>query len=502
MSLVNKLHRNFASSLAIAVACGLVAGAPEASSQTARVDGTANGGKPNSGKTINDGTAGGAKPAETAKVSGAANGTKSGETAKVRGNSNGIKFGDAAKDGGGAEGTKSGELSKGAGTVDGAKSGELSKGAGTVDGAKSGELAKDAGTVDGAGSDDVSKTDDTVTGAETVTTSGVTAKDALITPLDTAVQDEEFYAGQSRQQIALIQQHEAVQHFDASKHYTKKWDLEMAELELRAAIMYMPDLKIAHRDYCIVALMRGKPLRAFAELLMVINLCNPIPLTMEQQRDLRIEAAQAHYKRGVEQAQKGFWDEAISELLWSRTYLPNDVAIHRSLAFAYASKGDFKLAEQYYQSTFSIDPSDAFARADFAYLLKAKGKTDEAVAEMAKAVKADPDSTALHVDFGWLAESKGDLDKAESEFRAALARSPQYSALWYHLGQLLEKKGQKENAKIAYVTALEKEPSNDDAKTALALLGGPTAVNPPTLPAEPGATQKSGTGDTSQQTRL
>lgn len=502
MSLVNKLHRIVASSLAIAVACGFVASAPEAFSQTARVDGTTNGGKSDTGKVINEGRPSGAKSAEAAKVDGGANGTKSGELSKGAGTVDGAKSGELSKGTGTVNGTKSGEPSKGAGTVAGTKSGELSKGAGTVDGAKSGELAKDAGTVDGAESDDVSKNDDTVSGAETDTTAGVTAKDALITPLDTAVQDEEFYAGQSRQQIALIQQHEAVQHFDASKHYTKKWDLEMAELELRAAIMYMPDLKIAHRDYCIVALMRGKPLRAFAELLMVINLCNPIPLTMEQQRDLRIEAAQAHYKRGVEQAQKGFWDEAISELLWSRTYLPNDVAIHRSLAFAYASKGDFKMAQQYYQSTFSIDPSDAFARADFAYLLKAKGKTDEAVAEMAKAVKADPDSTALHVDFGWLAESKGDLDKAESEFRAALARSPQYSSLWYHLGQLLEKKGQKENAKLAYVTALEKEPSNDDAKTALALLGGPTAVNPPSLPAEPGATQKSGASDTSQQTKL
>lgn len=333
-----------------------------------------------------------------------------------------------------------------------------------------------------------SETENTSTGG------GVTAKEAsLITPLESAVQDEEFFANQSRQQIALMQQHQAVQHYDASKYYSKINDLELAELELRSAIMYMPSLKIAHRDYCLVAFMRGKPMRSFAEFLMVLGLCEPIPLTEQQQQELRVEAAQVHYKRGVEKAQKSDWNEAISELLWSRTYLPNDIAIHRSLAFAYAGKGDFKRAEEYYESTFSIDPSDAFAHADFAYLLDKNGKKDEAMAEMAKAVKVDPDSTALHVDLAWLAQSKGDLAKAENEFRAALKNSPQYSPLWYQLGQLLEKRGDKAEAKVAYVTALQKEPSNTDAKTALALLGGAGAATEVSAPSGAPATAKTET---------
>jgi tetratricopeptide (TPR) repeat protein len=348
-----------------------------------------------------------------------------------------------------------------------------------------------------------SETDGANVGAdETGTEGSITAREAQITPLEGAEPEEDPYAGHSKQQIALLQQHEAVQHFDASKYYTSKWDLELAELELRAAIMYMPNLKIAHRDYCVVAAMRFKPMRSFAELLMVLGLCEPIPLTEQQQKDLRIEAAQAHYKKGVEEAKKEKWDDAITEFMWSRTYLPNDIAIHRSLAFAYASKGNFKMAEQYYQSTFSIDPSDAFAHADFAYLLNSKGQKDQALAEMSKAVSVDPDSTALHVDLGFLAESKGDLTKAENEFRAALKRSPQYSSLWYHLGQLLEKKHNIKGAKVAYVTALEKESSNVDAQTALALLGGADAAvkpapdgtkpvtdssQPATEPAKPGA---------------
>ena len=411
-----------------------------------------------------------------------------------------------------ANNSKSAATAESRATKPGAASGTLSRAAsgtdgGAVSGTDGGAVAGTDGGADSGTESDTAKVPDkdSPVSENQGTGSGVTAKEAsLVTPLDSAVQDEEYFANQSRQQIALMQQHQAVQHYDASKYYSKINDLELAELELRSAIMYMPDLKIAHRDYCLVAFMRGKPMRSFAEFLMVLGLCEPIPLTEQQQRDLRVEAAQAHYKRGVEQAQKSDWNEAISELLWSRTYLPNDIAIHRSLAFAYASKGDFKRAEEYYHSTFSIDPSDAFAHADFAYMLDKNGKKDEAMAEMAKAVKVDPNSTALHVDLGWLAQSKGDLAKAETEFRAALKNSPQYSSLWYQLGQLLEKRGDKAEAKIAYVTALEKEPSNSDAKTALALLGGEDKTAAPTTKLETSKLDKAtkATSDTSKQTKL
>lgn len=370
---------------------------------------------------------------------------------------------------------------------------EVDTGSGSATGAKS-DRANDTKSdgANGAGPATITGTkDDAASGAEKGTKPDATDGAPLsaadvkssaaqqITPLDPsnssaeAVEEEDPYAAYNKQQMALFQQHEAVQHYNAAKYYMKNWDNELAELELRAAIMYMPELRIAHRDYCIVALVRGKILRAIAEFCMVFGIGEPIALTQEQQAALRTEASQAHYKKGLELATKGNWDESISELMWARTYLPNDPAVHRSLAFAYASKGDFKLAEQYYQSTFSIDPNDAFAHADFAYLLSKKGKTNEAVSEMAKAVKADPDSPALHVDLGWLAESKGDLKTAETEFRAALNRAPQYAQLWYHLGQILEKRKMTSDAVAAYKTAIEKEPSNKQAQAALVRLSAP-----------------------------
>ncbi len=312
----------------------------------------------------------------------------------------------------------------------------------------------------------------------------VTATEASVTPLDTAASDDqsqESYGPNDKKRVKLLQQHEAVQHFLASQSYAKEWDYELAELEVRAAIMYMPEMKIAHRDYCLIAMIRCKPLRALAEFFMVVGLADPIPLTEDQQKELRTEASQAHYKKGLDKATEGKWDDAITELLWARTYLPNDPAILRSLGFAYGSKGDFKMAEQYYRSSIDIDPGNAFARADFAFLLAKKGKKDQAVAEMTEAVKTDPDSTALHVDLGWLAEAQGDIVTAEKEFRAAVKRSPQYTALWMHLGQILEKQNKLEGARQAYLKAIEAERSNGDAKAALARLdktASPASSNP------------------------
>ncbi|MBX9671291.1 MAG: tetratricopeptide repeat protein [Candidatus Obscuribacterales bacterium] len=356
------------------------------------------------------------------------------------------------------------------GTKNGAVAGDTGSSGADSQSSSSSDHDSTGSAASSAGSDQSSSvesaTDDGATGAK------ITATEVSVTPLDKSgeEQSQEVYATNDKARTKLLQQHEAVQHFHASQSYAKEWDYELAELEIRAAIMYMPEMKIAHRDYCLIAIMRCQPLRALAEFFMVVGLADPIPLTEDQQKELRTQASQAHYKKGLAKATDGKWDDAITELLWARTYLPNDPAIHRSLGFAYASKGDFKMAEQYYRSSIEIDPSNAFARADFAFLLAKKGKRDQAVAEMAEAVKADPDSTALHVDLGWLAEAQGDLATAEEEFRSAVERSPQYTALWMHLGQILEKQNKIDAARDAYSKAFEAERSSKEAQAALARL--------------------------------
>ena len=268
----------------------------------------------------------------------------------------------------------------------------------------------------------------------------------------------------------ILSQNEAVDHFECARFYMSRWDSELAEIELRAAIMYMPSMKVAHRDYCMVALMRGKPLRALAEFMMVVGLGEAIPLSESQRKELREEAAGAHYNKGLKFAEESKWEDAIAELLWSRKYTPLDPVVHRSLAFAYASNKEFDKAEEQYNYTLSLNPSDALAHADYAVLLSAKGKSDQALAAMNKAVQLKPEAAALHVDLGWMAESKGDLKTAASQFEYAVKVSPEHSVLWTHLGNVYKKLGNDTKAIAAYNKALALDPNLAEVKASLEAL--------------------------------
>ena len=267
--------------------------------------------------------------------------------------------------------------------------------------------------------------------------------------------------------LEVLRMHEATQHFNLARKYMANWDTELAEAELRAAIMYAPDLKIAHRDYCLVAMMRGKPLRALAEFMMVVGIGEPIPLDEAQQAELNKDAARLHYNKALEHGGKDNWEQAITELMWAKKYEPLDATIEHSLAFAYASKGDIAKAQEHYESSLTLNPEDPYAHADFAFLLSDKGRLPAAIKQMTDAVKLNPDAVALHSDLGWLLETSGDHKKAVEQFERATELSPDYPGLWYHLGLNLQKSGKKAEAKTAFERALALQPDFDAAKKAL-----------------------------------
>lgn len=303
------------------------------------------------------------------------------------------------------------------------------------------------------------------------------AKDGL-TPIDKVLCDEEKLPTNPQ-----LRQNEAIDHMQCARFYMSQWDTALAEVELRAAIMYMPDMRAAHRDYCLVAILRGKPLRAIAEFMMVVGLGEAIPLTESQQKELREEASGLHYNKGLEYAKKDDWQEAISELLWSEKYTPLDPAVHRSLAFSYASNNEFDRAEQYYNFALSLNPDDAMALADYAAVLSENGNADKAMQKMARAVNLKPNTVALHVDLGWIAESKGDYKTAAKEFQYAVSKNPKHPVLWAHLGKSLNRLGKIGDAKKAYENALKIDPGYTEAKDELkSIKGDDPAVTPATTP--------------------
>lgn len=269
---------------------------------------------------------------------------------------------------------------------------------------------------------------------------------------------------------ADLSQNEAIRHYEAAHFYMSRWNPEMAEIELRSAIMYLPDMKVAHRDYCLVAILRAKPLRALAEFMMVVGLGDPIPLSDKQKKSLREEAAGLHYNKGLEHASANRWREAITELLWAKKYTPLDPVVHRSLAFAYASNKQFDHAQEEYQNTLDLDPHDGLAHADYAIFLSQKGKHKNAYEQMKMAVASNPDVAALHVDLGWMAESRGDFGEAAGEFDRAVQLLPEQPSLWTQLGNVRVKAGDREGAKSAFEKALSLDKNNEAAVKGLAAL--------------------------------
>jgi Tfp pilus assembly protein PilF len=279
---------------------------------------------------------------------------------------------------------------------------------------------------------------------------------------------------------ATIANNNALDHYELAQYYIGKFDFKMAELELEVALMHVPTMKTAHRDYCLVSILRGHPLRATAEFMMVVGLGEPIPLNDAERQELTARGAKLHYQRGLEFGGKRQWDSAIAEFKWAQQYAPQNAAIVRSLAFSYASHGDFELAETTYARGFAMDPSDPYGHADFAYILSEHGQSARAVDQLSSAIKLDPKVAALHVDMGWMAESTGDLARAETEFHEAVQLSPKHAGLWSHLGRVEERLGKAVAAKNAYAEALAIDPSQDEARKYLdELKGGSSSKDQP-----------------------
>jgi len=256
-------------------------------------------------------------------------------------------------------------------------------------------------------------------------------------------------------------------HYEAGVGYLSKWQLDLAECELRSSIMCVPDTQAAHRELMLVSLARFDFYHAAAEAFILSNLGKQMPYDQKQTDDQKLAAFKLHYERGIKLASQKKYKEAYPEYEWALFYQPDNGRVLRSLAFAQASDGDFAAAEANYSRSFAADPADPYGHADMAFLLADRGMQDSAIAQLEQAVKLEPDVTALRVDLGWLMESQGQIARAESEFDEAVRLSPKQASLWMHLGKLRVKTGKQAEAATALKQALALDPSLQEAKQAL-----------------------------------
>jgi tetratricopeptide (TPR) repeat protein len=279
-------------------------------------------------------------------------------------------------------------------------------------------------------------------------------------------------------------------HYNLSRHYFSRADLELAELEIQQAIALKPQVNFAHRYYCLLALLRGNLPRAIAELMMASRLGHAIPLTDTELAQLNEQCAKAHYRKGLSYENQRRYPRAMFELRLAHYYAPQNLEIMRTLAFNSGKGGLFDDAEKLYQDSFKVSKQatseDAFAHADYAYLLASANRIKDAIEQLSTAVQLAPGSAALHVDLSLFQEQAGDLNGATHEMQMAIKTAPEflshdvqfsqafgeghhamdwqvrhsdknrptYASLWEHLGRLLDKQNKVAGARKAYSRAL------------------------------------------------
>ena len=243
--------------------------------------------------------------------------------------------------------------------------------------------------------------------------------------------------------VKLVEE-EGARHYYLAHFYQDNWDLNLATAEYEEAISYTPDMKIAHRDLCWVSLLMGNLPRCIAEFMMVVGLGEPIAYTDAEKTDLNHKALALHYKKGLEYARLSDWRNSQNELNWALTYDENDWAVHRSLAFVYASQGNYKQAEEEYQEALRLKPTDVGAE-------QIDGGTG-----------SSPNAAAVYIDLGFVAETRGDYATATADLRKALELRPQDAGLWARLGHLLERQGKPVEAEAAYNMAVNIDPTEMD----------------------------------------
>lgn len=242
--------------------------------------------------------------------------------------------------------------------------------------------------------------------------------------------------------VKLVEE-EGARHYYLAHFYQDNWDLNLATAEYEEAISYTPDMKIAHRDLCWVSLLMGNLPRCIAEFMMVVGLGEPIAYTDAEKTDLNHKALALHYKKGLEYARLSDWRNSQNELNWALTYDESDWAVHRSLAFVYASQGNYKQAEEEYQEALRLKPAEIGAE------------------QLADATGSSPNA-AVYIDLGFVAETRGDYATATAELRKALELRPQDAGLWARLGHLLERQGKPVEAEAAYNMAVNIDPTEMD----------------------------------------
>jgi tetratricopeptide (TPR) repeat protein len=162
-----------------------------------------------------------------------------------------------------------------------------------------------------------------------------------------------------------------------------------------------------------------------------------------------------HYERVIGDPVRA-WSDAVRRS-------PTSPDAHRSLAEAYAARGDAARAEREFGAAARLDPKDARAAANYGTYLAGRGQYQEAVAAFRAAARAAPSDPRIRDNLGMLLLATGDADAARVEFEAAVRAKPALAQPRINLAALLIERGERARASALLDEALRLEIDQRDA---------------------------------------
>jgi tetratricopeptide (TPR) repeat protein len=161
-----------------------------------------------------------------------------------------------------------------------------------------------------------------------------------------------------------------------------------------------------------------------------------------------------YVNRGNDSANKGKYDQAISDYTKALEINPMHAEAYNNRGLAYGQKGQYDQAISDFNKALEINPRDAEAYNNRGTAYGRKGQNDEAISDYSKAIEIDPESVMAYNNRAWEYTLKGQYDSAVSDLEKALEINP---------------KNADTNNNLAWVLATAKVSAFRDGKKALEL---------------------------------
>ena len=166
---------------------------------------------------------------------------------------------------------------------------------------------------------------------------------------------------------------------------------------------------------------------------------------------------QARRELSVILADKGFNEEALSNLEYLEKYFPDDADISYNIGIIYEKLKDFEKAEKAYEKALSISH-----QADFYYnlgeVLINLNKWDAGIEAFKEVLKTDPNDSNCYFNLGVCYLNKENLKLAEDNFTKAIELNPKDLYAHFYLGNIYQEQGLTNFAEDCYKKVLEISP--------------------------------------------